>query len=635
MAKKSIKQDDYKRELWERVKCAEEYHKKYFVDSAEKSMRFLRGDTSYLPADFQYDIINPNLIFSTIRTYTPALYPAFPKIFAKPRGPEWGPKKKDNVFSAFLAQNALDYYQYELDMKKTDKMAVLGSLTHGLAYVMDAWVFEKSNLNPTITKDQPMHRFVSGIDLIPDPEGLEFEDKSFVVRTFGKRIDQMKKSGYKNLPEEEIAYSGIDNKTKQPILTKFYEIWDKNSEKVYLASELNGVEEWHDERDFDISMGFPFTPLILNPMIDNYYPMSLVDVLITMQKFITLMVSYGARHAKMSVPKFVGFSEYFDEASLRALKSGKIQDFIALKRKGVDDKTSIDQIISSLRLPGLPTDFYNMVNIVRDFMNSISGVNESTRQETATGSSIVDSYLRSRMGDYKSIVDDFIVSSRRKVLAVIKKNSTSDKYLRFNKMDLFNEYFYPNPQAGQGDVPFPKPESPQGMFMEKMQVKGNYVFVPWNNKDISGEYDLVLGVGNGLPDNEEFAYKKALQNYNIMANDPNLDRVKVRLKFLRDLGVPDAEAWITPPPPPPQPEKPKMAFNISLKGDDVPPEIEAEMFNQMGITPQPSQGVGMGNEAASGKEIRPINVGLQRELGNVVGLQNPPNMPEINGGNNG
>lgn len=637
MAKKFKLSDAERQKLWEKIKNAETYHREHFARKAEENMALMRGDTSYLPRDFDYDVINPNLIFSTVRTYVPALYPAHPKVFAKPRGPEWGPKKKDNVFSAFIAQSVLEYYQYELKMKETDKLAILGGLVHGISYVMDAWVteVEVNEINPQVVKDQPMHRFVSGIDLIPDPAGLEFEDKSFVVRVFGKQYDQMRKSKYSNIPEKnDNDYTGVDPRTKQIKLPKFYEIWDKTTERVYVLSEENNENNLHFTKEFDIRDGFPFTPLIFNPMIDNFYPMSLVEVLSVMQKFITLMVSYGARHAKLSVPKIMGFTDYLDTNALNALKSGEILDFIALKKKTAEDKTTPNDVISSLRMPGLPPDFYNMIGMVRDFMNIVSGVSEDARGggqsgETATKAAIVDTYLRSRMGDYKDIADDFFISSRRKQLQVIKNNASSDKYLRFNKIDLMSEYFYPPEIDRNRPDEIPKMTQPQEEFQKKAKPAGKFVFVPWNKKDISGEYDLELGVGAGLPTNEEFAYKKAMNNLNILANVPMVDKVKVALQFLRDIKVPLPETWISPPPPPPPPEPPKKSVNISINSKDLvetsPETLEKLLqfvINNDGNTP---------GEPVPGK-ISPISAGLQRESMTNPGLQAPPNLSDIPGG---
>lgn len=626
MAKKSFTVDKNIKKLFDRVKNAEEYHKQNFVKKVEANSELLRGNTGYMPKDFEYDIINPNLIFSTIRNYVPSLYPKEIKIFAKPRAPEWGEPKRDNAYSAFVAQNVLDYYQYELNMKKTDKMAILGSLIHGVSYVMDAWNAQKGNVNPTIIKDQPMHRFVSGLDLIPDPDGLEFEDKSFVVRVYGKRYDQMSRMGFSGFGDKEFSsldddnsYSqnSYDNKTRQPILPKFYEIWDKNTEKVYTMTEEGQKVNGLDVKDWDIADGFPFTPLILNPMIDNFYPISLIDVIKEMQKYLTLMISFGVAHTKKAIPKQMAFKEYMDRATLNALKSGKDMDLIPLTRKRQDDNTSVQNVIASMDVPRLPADYYNMMNIVRDFINTISGVSESARggiekQDTATGAAIIDNYLRSRIGDYKDIVDDFIIESRRKMLKQIKRNASSDKYLRFNKMDLYQEYFY-NKQEFQ--------QNPN------VKVMGNYVFIPWNNEEISNEYDLTIGVGAGLPANEEFTYKKALNNYNLMANDPSFDRVKVRLHLLNQLGIPDAQSWITPPPPPSGPDQ-KINISLTLRSEDLPPEELQQILTSSGLIkdqqlPAPGQ--------QGGNKVGPVDVGLQRELG-IPGLQQPPSMPEIQGG---
>ena len=618
--------------LMERIEAAEIYHKDQFVKPAEESMSLLRGKTSFMPSGFdkELDIIHPNMIFSTIRTYVPALYPNNPEVFVRPRGSEFASDtKRDHVFSAFIAQNVLNYYQKFLKMKKQDELSVLGGLTHGISYVMDAWTTELSHLNPEIVKDQPMHRFVSGIDLIPDPDGIDFEDKSFVVRIFGKRYDQMKRYGYKGLDDKNDdsnsgSDNGIDAVTKQPILPKFYEIWDKNTETVLIMSKENGIWNPHQERDFDIKDGFPFTPLIFNPMPDNFYPVSLVQSIKDMQKFITLMVSYGAKHAKMSVPKYVTWAEFLDSATKRALQSGKILDTIVLKRpKGAKETMGIDTAIGSLKQPGLPPDFYNMLNIVRDFLNTISGVSESARggsqrEETATGVAIVDSYLRSRIGDYKNIVDDWVAESRSKQLRLIRKNASGDNYLRFHEMEIEGQYFADHPE-----------------FKKDAIKKGQYFFVPWTKKDIDGEYDVEVGVGNGVPLNAESRYKKALQDYNISINNPILDKRVVTLDFLKEIGKSNPESWIAKPAPIP-PEKPKVGVNVSVKAETLTPEILSQILTDSGLvqnipTPVPGGPAGPGGSTQPGGQIRPVDAGLGRELGLGGGMPTPPKLPEVSG----
>jgi hypothetical protein len=206
-------------------------------------------------------------------------------------------------------------------------------------------------------------------------------------------------------------------------------------------------------------------------------------------------------------------------------------------------------------------------------------------------------------------------------LTVIKKNATKDRYLRFNKIDLYNEYFYPKPNQNPAAM-----SATQVEFKDKSRVVGDYVFLPWKGKDISGEYDLTLGVGSGLPQTDEFEYKKALQNFNIMANYPGYDKTKVGLQFARDIGVPNPEQIMAPPPPPPPPEPPKKSINISINSKDLPEEMQAEVLQSLGMG-QNNPATGPSGGSLPGK-ASPIDVGLQRELG-VAGLPAPPKMPEI------
>jgi hypothetical protein len=609
--------------LFQKVLAAEEYHEKKFVIKARESERLFRGDLSYLPGKWNKDkAINANMIFSTIRNYVPALYPQQLKVYVKPSTPDWGEPAQDNVLSAFLMQNALDKYHYNLDWETTEKQSSLCSLVQGLSYAWVSWVTEKGNYNPTIVKDCPALRYVSGIDLIPDPDCINFEDKSFVARVFGKRSDQSNdvniKGNKKSSSEKSISYlSGVNDKElnmNMPNVPKYYEVYDKNTEKIYIMSGTYGTGLLHRVDDFDITRGFPFVPLMYNPMIDNYYPMSMVEVIANMQKILTILLNWLSEHTRRALPKIVYFEDCVDKKAKQKLTDDVDMGLVGLSRKSLGENIRIDDVIKTLNAPNMPQEFGMTVSLIRDFINILSGVPQNARggaevQKTATEASLMDTYLRSRYADYKSITDKFVIKSRRKIIEEIKENATTDEFLRFNEKELSEQYFYSNPA-----------------FQQAVTSRGGQSFIKWNNKEVSGKYDLEVGVGSGLPTNEEFEYKKALNNLNIMARDPWFNQDKVHEHFMNGLKIPNPDQWKAKPEGPRPPEQPKTSISINFA--DVPTEAQDAILQEYNLLPKGSMGPQAqqpnGQQGAPGG---PLDSGLMAEF-NVPGLQTPPAQPE-------
>jgi hypothetical protein len=621
MANKTIKTTKEHLKLYDRVLSAEKFHEEQFCKKAKEAMRLLRGSLEYLPDKWSKDkAINPNLIYSTIRNYVPALLPQNIKTYIKPVAPEWGSPPQDNVLSAFLLQNAIDRYRYNLDWEKTEKQAVLCGLVQGLSYGWKSWVFEKGNYNPAIVKDCPAYRYVSGIDLIPDPDCIEFEDKSFVARMFGKRNldDNTGEDGDpKSSANKSVNYlSGIPkSEPGMPSVPKYYEVYDKNTEKIYIMSGESSNALVHKEDDFDISKGYPFDPLMFNPMIDSYYPMSLVEVIMSMQKTLTILMTWLSEHTKRALPKIIYFEEFLDKKGKQNLQNDIDMGLVALKRKGPSgDNIRIEDVIKVLNPPNMPSEFGMTMSLIRDFINILSGVPENARagsgaDKTATEAGILNSYLQSRYSDYRSITDKFIVKNTKKIIGLIKDNASHDEFLRFNEKDLMDQYFYNNPGFQNN---------------ERVSKRGGFVFYKWNKKDVSGDYDIEVGTGTTLPINEEFEYKKAVNNLNIMARDPYWDQEKVHTHFAEALKIPNPEQWKAKPQGPPPPEKPKVS--ISIKFEELSPETQQMVLQTYDLLPKPPApaGPGQGGGFMNGQ---PLDQSLSAEM-NVPGLQHPPGMPE-------
>lgn len=614
--------------LWEKIKIAEQYHEKHYKKKAIRSMKLLRGDDSFIPAKMRADSLGPNMMFSTIRNYLPALYLKNPEIYIKPRGPEWGTPPKDNFVSSIVLQSVVNYYQDILKMKQTDKLIILSSLIGGAGYAYTGWNARKKS-NGGVYTDKPLHKFINGNDLYIDPQVVEFDDAEYIVRVFGASDGYMSKKGYNNIKRdfEKVTEDAV-GRLEQP---KYYEIISKEFEKIIILScddNNREIGQYNGERSFDVDCGFPITPLVLNPSIDICYPQSLGEILESAQKVISLLTTFGIHHVKRAIPKIAAKTKHLSPKARRALMNNEADALIEIVSNGETNTKSISDIVAPIAQAGLTADFYNMLNVSRDMMNILSGVHEEARgggqsgNKTATEANILESFLRARMDDYRDIVRDYVKESREKFIQQIRKHADTDQYLTFNKMDMESLVLKAAPE-----------------FAKRIKEKGPHFFVSWNKKDITDQYDIKVGVGATLPLNKESEYKKALQNFSMMANDPFYEPMKVRMKFLNDIGVPDPENWIRPPRPP-APEDPlKISMSIKLEElDDVEElnEIQKMALIKAGILPKPEQPPQPG-QRPQGQPGQPGGIqpaqGINQNTINesfVPGMQLPAGMPEIN-----
>jgi hypothetical protein len=615
---------EFLKKVHDQIYNAEKYHEEFFKAQALRSMRLLRGDISFVPEKLKKDSVNPNLIFSTVRNYLPNLYYKNPDIYIRPRTFSFGKNERDAVISATLCESMMKYYQDSLKMKNTDKLTIQGSLVEGVGYAYDWWIAEGSE--NYVSKDEPLHKFVNGINIFVDPTALEFEDAAFVVRKFGMYPSLAKKRGFKDIDKvvglsDDSQYLRRDE-TGRVELPIFYEVWSKEYEKMMVVSTEGGMCQQHKEIDFNIEMGYPFTPLILNPSTDRYYPMSLVEVLESLQKFQTLMMTFGVAFVKRAIPKIVAMKGTLSRKNMQALTN---DDILAVLEVGNDSKgdevKNVQHLIQPVLQANLPAEFMGLLAMNENIFNTLSGISREKQggytagDKTATEASILESFLRARMDDYRDIVRDFIKESREKLLRQIRMNATGDKWLRLNRDDVLVKMIEENPTSGFGG---------------KMVPKGQYAFLKWDKDDILEQYDIEVGVGSTMPFSREYQTKEAMQFYAMMGNDPLLDQTQVRKYFLDKIGIKNVEQWMAKPKPP-VPVEPEPKISVSIKFEELDESVQQQILAKAKLVsmpvPMPKSGSAEGGFSPLAPRT-PLNAAQINESG-VPGMQLPPSVPEL------
>ena len=190
-----------------------------------------------------------------------------------------------------------------------------------------------------------------------------------------------------------------------------YHIWDRRSLKVFTIAK-NFTEETLYENDWPYAIKtFPFFPLILNevPATDdkaNSYPISDITPMLPQLKELSYISSAMNRHRKRA-------------GTLLIVKKGALSDTqkTNIMRASDVDMVELDNIdennLKGFTPPAIPSDFYQLRNIILDDLSRISGysqlINSAKGVETATESENIRAGALLRQNEQIDIVEDHII----------------------------------------------------------------------------------------------------------------------------------------------------------------------------------------------------------------------------------
>ncbi len=127
------------------------------------------------------------------------------------------------------------------------------------------------------------------------------------------------------------------------------------------------------------------------------------------------------------------------------------------------------------------------------------------------------------------------------------------------------------------------------LFADESQViaivgeNGDQQLKTWNKQTIQGRYAFSVKPDSSVRIDAAEERDFYLRAYNLLANDPNINRAELVKGLAARLGLDPAKVLQQPPPPPP--EKPKV--NFSFKGEDLLNPIVLSILEQTGIQIQP------------------------------------------------
>jgi hypothetical protein len=305
---------------------------------------------------------------------------------------------------------------------------------------------------------------------------------------------------------------------------------------------------------------------------DIFYPMGDLDQIESLQEELNKTRTQMTNHRKRYARKYLYHERSFGPEGREALESDDDGRFVPV----VDENRDLSSVVTPLPQVPLAPEIYQQSGIIEQDINTVSGVSEYSRgqmpevRRTATEASIIADAGNARSADKLATVEIVIGDVARRILQLMQQYMTAPQMVRIQGRDA-EEYY-----------------------------------VAYTRDDILGEYDFSVEGGSTQPLNETARRQQAISLMNAVAPlvgtviDPNeLARyvlqfgfgVKNPDKFMMQQQPmpqegevpPEAAGGMEPPPmtggmaPGPVPNQ---VFEAT---GGVPPELLAQLQNQMGM----------------------------------------------------
>lgn len=493
MAKKSEVED------WKnKISIAKKYKKKAVnIDRWKRYIRYYKGEFNDMMGDFpaESDKITVNLVHPNVKVFQSALAARDPVIVVSPRKEEYANKK-------YLMENVLNYTIKEIGYKYTLKKILRDSHIFGLGISKCGYSFEtekekdKSSelpvYNEYIKKDSVYFLRVNPFYFYLDPNATElltnarwcfetiFKPKEYVEKKYG--IELAETNIFSEMFETILDTLGIREKEiiQQVELS---EIWDiENRKRIVLAE---GSDKILLEADFpDGIENSPYDILTFNEIPNEPYPISDIKLYESQQREKNFLRTMMMTHVK------------------RFNRRYQIQEGTISKSEMEKFEANVDgSVIQFKQPPGitpvadapLAQDAYIYEGRIDGDVRDILGIEEMARgggitRKTATEASIRDAYLKLRIGDRQTYVEEFVNKTATKLAQLIMANYSMERHIRILGDD------------------------------------GKFLYKRYTEEEIEGEYDFEVKLGSTMQQNELLENRQIMEIAVALRGNPYINQ---------------------------------------------------------------------------------------------------------------
>jgi hypothetical protein len=350
--------------------------------------------------------ITVNLVASNVRDFIAFLLKNTPKFIAKPRRPE-------DVKSARVQQELVNYFWREKKWKKQARRAVRDLVTLGTSIMRTGWVLEldasaqpdehgQLEYNDAVRKDEPLVRRVNPAKFLIDPMAPDhdLESARWVAEIFRKPLTDVlanqkydpeviskieageytptkisrEDKGDKDRDADDVkfmaTYDDLSGEEAANTLVRIYEVWDKKFQRHYIL--LDGVKEplVAENWPYPHLDGFPYVLATYDELNDEMYGLGLPWAMEDQQLELNRIRTAEFEHRRNFGQQRLALNRNaISETELAKLQTGSTDDVV------VDGPDAIKPI----EYPQLPPDNYQVEGIIKEDIRNLIGADQLTQ----------------------------------------------------------------------------------------------------------------------------------------------------------------------------------------------------------------------------------------------------------------
>jgi hypothetical protein len=532
-----------------------ERSRKWRQPEEEKWKRYIRfAKGKFFDQATNTDQIAVNLVHPHIRIIIPSIYSKNPDIMVVARQKKW-------VEQAKVMERLLRYLIHELGLKEEMKTCLLDAILIGHSWMKTGYQtdFEKEDTEQPLVKKvfdqlkaalsgdqsgyseestyylQPDERIVSErpwalrvspFDVTVPALSSNRHDLPWISHMTVRRLQDVKDTPYfKNTsdlkPSSRATEVLLNRSGKARRAAESYssdpmdeyviieEIWDCSEGCIYTLAEdhPDALEVKPNEYTF-LDSRHPFEMLGFNFIPDVFYPLSEIEPWEPQLHELNDIRTQQCIHRKRYNRRYVYVEGEFTPAALEQLQNG--EDGALIPTTAEDARAAVVPVQDA----NLPTDVYQTEQNIKRDITTIGGITDYQRgsaaqgAKSATEASIVEAHSNLRSEERLDVVSTFAQRIIRNLGMICQ-----------NFMDQEQVF----PIVGDDAILWAKVDK----------------------KAIQGEMMFGVVYGSSAAVNRDVEKQQILQAYEMLAQDPLYDPIKVRSEFLRKvLGVVDPASWL-------------------------------------------------------------------------------------------
>lgn len=431
-----------------------------------------------------------NIIYGYVQTAIARIYFRDPHITVNPRGGSF-------IERAKLLEIVINFLLGEINLKReVEKLLTDAYLVgHGwLKFGYQSEIGESEGETPEqkneyIKSEDIFVSYVAWEDIVFDVTLCK--DPPYDCRWIAHRIirpleDIKKDTKYKNtsgLKENISVRDARGEKVEEAYkdsdlsLLEFWEIWDVDTNKIYVVAE--GTDKFLRETENEYEMkGLPFGMLKFNKIPGEPYPMSDCSIIepqvLERIKLRAAQINHIKRWARqLSIEKGAMTKEEMEKFAQG------IDGAVTQREKGANPPVPIQYAPMQEEIFQLDALIQQDMDMVIGQTDTDRGGQAKTRTKTKYELQQQENSTSTRQAKRQDTLEDFLEEVATKIIALLKQYQTSERYVRISGY------------------------TPQEMAQAFPGIKQDATGIYFTKDDIQGEYDVEAKAGSTLPMNHQ------------------------------------------------------------------------------------------------------------------------------------